>query len=171
MNSKLGELVPLQMPLQKCKKQMHRRCYWRISGKRQRIQPVGGWVRNWMEWERFGTASKYWFFFALSAYSTTQMAYVFFFNSIFFLDRNFISRLGNIFYAPEWFTKGLPRDKTLDGELFGGRKQFQSTVSIVKSQDQSEKWKQLVFRGKIQSIVWFQKIQFLISLQYSISQS
>ncbi|BFZ13136.1 hypothetical protein BsWGS_16175 [Bradybaena similaris] len=47
--------------------------------------------------------------------------------------RCFYSRLGNAFYAPTWFTKDLPTDFTLDGELFGGRGEFQSTVSIVKT--------------------------------------
>ncbi|KAL8570122.1 hypothetical protein ACOMHN_033801 [Nucella lapillus] len=45
----------------------------------------------------------------------------------------FYSRLGNAFYAPSWFTADLPHDMTLDGELFGGRGQFQSTVKIVKT--------------------------------------
>lgn len=45
----------------------------------------------------------------------------------------FYSRLGNAFYAPSWFTKDLPKNMTLDGELFGGRGAFQSTVSIVKN--------------------------------------
>lgn len=58
----------------------------------------------------------------------------------------FLSRLGNVFYAPEWFTKNLPGDCTLDGELFGGRKKFQATVSIVKSQDASDRWKTLVYK-------------------------
>ena len=31
------------------------------------------------------------------------------------------------------FIKDLPRHMHLDGELFGGRKKFQSTVSIVKT--------------------------------------
>lgn len=54
----------------------------------------------------------------------------------------FISRLGNAFFAPKWFTEPLPKTP-LDGELFGGRKQFQRTVGIVKRQDESELWKEL----------------------------
>lgn len=45
----------------------------------------------------------------------------------------FYSRLGNAFYAPSWFTADLPKDMHLDGELFGGRGEFQSTVRIVKN--------------------------------------
>ncbi|XP_064610647.1 uncharacterized protein LOC135474904 isoform X2 [Liolophura sinensis] len=59
--------------------------------------------------------------------------------------KGFYSRLGNPFYAPSWFTKGLPADMTLDGELFGGRGKFQSTVSIVKTADSPE-WKKLTYQ-------------------------
>jgi len=58
--------------------------------------------------------------------------------------KQFWSRLGNAFLAPEWFTAGLP-DFPLDGELFGGRKRFQRTVSIVRRQDRSADWKELAF--------------------------
>ncbi|WP_163997772.1 DNA ligase [Pyxidicoccus caerfyrddinensis] len=58
--------------------------------------------------------------------------------------QRFWSRLGNEFFAPAWFTAGLP-DFPLDGELFGGRKRFQRTVSIVRRQDRSDDWKELFF--------------------------
>jgi len=56
----------------------------------------------------------------------------------------FLSRLGNKFHAPPWFTEGLPKTP-LDGELWGGRKLFQRTVGIVKRQDQSPLWKDLLY--------------------------
>jgi DNA ligase-1 len=56
----------------------------------------------------------------------------------------FVSRLGNKFFPPKWFTDGLP-DTPLDGELWGGRKLFQRTVGIVKRQDQSPLWKDLLY--------------------------
>jgi DNA ligase 1 len=56
----------------------------------------------------------------------------------------FLSRLGNPFFAPDWFTAGLPRTP-LDGELWGGRKQFQRTVSVVRRQDKSDHWKQISY--------------------------
>ncbi len=56
----------------------------------------------------------------------------------------FTSRLGNKFYAPEWFTADLPAD-TLDGELWVGRKLFQKTTSIVRSGAQSDEWKQVTY--------------------------
>ncbi len=56
----------------------------------------------------------------------------------------FLSRLGNRFFPPDWFVEGFP-DHPLDGELFGGRKQFQRTVGVVKRQDQSPLWKELTY--------------------------
>jgi DNA ligase 1 len=58
--------------------------------------------------------------------------------------RNFISRLGNPFHAPEWFLAGLP-DVPLDGELWIGRKAFQKTVGVVRRQDKSDHWKDVSF--------------------------
>lgn len=43
----------------------------------------------------------------------------------------FLSRNGNVFNAPAWFA-GLMPDAVLDGELWGGRGRFQSTVSAVR---------------------------------------
>src|SRR5262245_42829230 len=45
--------------------------------------------------------------------------------------KQFFSRLGNLFHAPDWFVAGLP-DVPLDGELWIGRKKFQRTVSIAR---------------------------------------
>ena len=56
----------------------------------------------------------------------------------------FVSRLGNKFYAPDWFIADLPAD-TLDGELWVGRKMFQRTTSIVRSGAQSDEWKQVTY--------------------------
>ena len=58
--------------------------------------------------------------------------------------KRFLSRQGNEFLAPAWFTERLP-DFPLDGELFGGRQKFQRTVSVVRRQDRSEDWKELAF--------------------------
>jgi DNA ligase-1 len=56
----------------------------------------------------------------------------------------FVSRLGNRYFAPAWFTAGLP-DMVLDGELWVGRKQFQRAVSIVRRQDASDLWREVRF--------------------------
>jgi len=39
------------------------------------------------------------------------------------------------------FTEGFPKDRDLDGELFGGRGKFQSTISIVKTGE--KEWKSI----------------------------
>ena len=58
----------------------------------------------------------------------------------------FLSRNGNPFYAPAFFTAGLPTDVTLDGELYMGRKMFEETSSIVKTQSSAdERWNSIVF--------------------------
>ena len=54
----------------------------------------------------------------------------------------FLSRNGNCFVAPDWFTHGFPKIP-LDGELWLGRKQFQRTVSIVRRQDGHDAWQNI----------------------------
>jgi DNA ligase-1 len=54
--------------------------------------------------------------------------------------KQFLSRLGNLYHAPDWFVAGLPA-VPLDGELWIGRKAFQRTVSVVRRQDKTEHWR------------------------------
>ncbi|HZY88364.1 MAG TPA: DNA ligase [Gemmataceae bacterium] len=56
--------------------------------------------------------------------------------------KQFLSRLGNVYHAPDWFLEGLP-DVPLDGELWLRRKGFQRTVSIARRQDKSDHWREL----------------------------
>jgi DNA ligase-1 len=56
----------------------------------------------------------------------------------------FLSRLGNVLHAPDWFVAGLPGEP-LDGELWIGRKAFQRTTSIVRRQDKSDHWREVRF--------------------------
>lgn len=58
--------------------------------------------------------------------------------------KQFLSRQGNLYYAPDWFIEGLPT-VPLDGELWIDRKKFQRTVSIVRRQDKNDLWKELRF--------------------------
>jgi len=59
--------------------------------------------------------------------------------------KEMLSRSGNIFYLPEWFKQQLP-SCTLDGELWMGRKKFQETVSIVRTQGGSdESWEKIMY--------------------------
>ncbi|EUC59263.1 ATP-dependent DNA ligase domain protein [Rhizoctonia solani AG-3 Rhs1AP] len=55
------------------------------------------------------------------------------------------SRLGNPFTPPQEFLDRLPKDVTLDGELFGGRGKFQDTVSVVKTVN-SPHWENITFQ-------------------------
>ena len=55
------------------------------------------------------------------------------------------TRNGNKFYAPKWWSDGLPKI-ALDGELWSGRDNFQSIVSIVRKHDtNNEGWKHIKF--------------------------
>ncbi len=56
--------------------------------------------------------------------------------------KQFLSRQGNLFHAPDWFLEGLP-ETPLDGELWIDRKKFQRTVSIVRRQDKTELWREV----------------------------
>lgn len=58
--------------------------------------------------------------------------------------KQFLSRQGNIYHAPDWFVDGLP-SVPLDGELWIGRKKFQRTVSIVRRQDMNDLWNEVRF--------------------------
>src|SRR5438105_732798 len=58
--------------------------------------------------------------------------------------RQFLSRQGNLFHAPDWFVEGLP-NVPLDGELWIDRKKFQRTVSIVRRQDKTQLWSEVRF--------------------------
>jgi DNA ligase-1 len=74
----------------------------------------------------------------------------------------FLSRLGNVYHAPDWFTKGLP-DVPLDGELWIARKAFQRTVSIVRRQDKTELWREvryLVFDAPAHGGHFEQRLEF-----------
>ncbi len=56
--------------------------------------------------------------------------------------KQFLSRQGNIYHAPDWFIEGLPA-VPLDGELWIDRKKFQRTVSIVRRQDKGDLWNEV----------------------------
>lgn len=59
--------------------------------------------------------------------------------------KQFISRQGNVFLAPDWFTEDLPNNVHLDGELWIARKAFQRTVSIVRRQDRGKEWEEVKY--------------------------
>ncbi len=58
--------------------------------------------------------------------------------------KQLLSRGGNVFAAPEWFTKNFPT-VSLDGELWMGRKRYEDTSSIVRKHQPHEGWKNIRF--------------------------
>ncbi len=56
--------------------------------------------------------------------------------------KKLISRSGNPFHAPNWFTKNFP-STPLDGELWLGRQQFSELVSIVRRKVPDANWKRV----------------------------
>lgn len=58
--------------------------------------------------------------------------------------KNLISRKGNKFAAPKFFTKDFPKTK-LDGELYTKRGDFEKITSITSKLTPSNEWKELKF--------------------------
>jgi DNA ligase-1 len=58
--------------------------------------------------------------------------------------RQFISRGGKIFIAPQWFVLNFP-DRPLDGELWMGRGRYEDIVSVVRKQKPHDGWKSVKF--------------------------
>jgi DNA ligase-1 len=75
----------------------------------------------------------------------------------------FITRQGNVYHAPDWFTAMLP-DHPLDGELWMGRGMFQQTISVVKRLDgglQWEKIRYMVYDAPHLDLPFEQRMDFL----------
>lgn len=53
--------------------------------------------------------------------------------------KEMVSRAGNPFHVPEWFTRNFP-SIPLDGELWTGRGQFSELVSIVRRENDNAEW-------------------------------
>lgn len=80
--------------------------------------------------------------------------------------KQFISRQGNLYHAPDWFVEGLP-DTPLDGELWLDRKKFQRAVSNVRRQDKSDLWKEiryLVFDAPTINDPFEKRLQAIVEL-------
>lgn len=58
--------------------------------------------------------------------------------------KRLISRGGQVFANPDWFTQGFPA-QALDGELWIARERFADTVSIVKREQAHEGWREIKF--------------------------
>ncbi|MDA3806497.1 MAG: DNA ligase [Thiomicrorhabdus sp.] len=59
--------------------------------------------------------------------------------------KQLMSRNGNPFAVPDWFTENFPPFE-LDGELWLGRHQFEQTMSIVNTQTAHKGWRNLTFQ-------------------------
>ncbi len=55
-----------------------------------------------------------------------------------------VSRQGNVFAAPKWFTECFPK-QPLDGELWMGRGTFNQTSGIVRREKPHKGWRYLVY--------------------------
>ncbi|KAF9412478.1 hypothetical protein BGZ94_001032 [Podila epigama] len=87
----------------------------------------------------------------------------------YFDGQNFYSRAGNKFHAPAFFSKHLPKDVPLDGELWLGRGRFQQCISIVKNQkvDRADEWTEmtyLVFDAPKLNMVYEKRLDYLKSI-------
>ncbi|MEK6766970.1 MAG: DNA ligase [Planctomycetota bacterium] len=56
--------------------------------------------------------------------------------------KEMVSRAGNPFHVPEWFTRNFP-STSLDGELWTGREQFSELVSIVRRENANAEWEKV----------------------------
>ncbi|KAF9329151.1 hypothetical protein BG006_007774 [Podila minutissima] len=87
----------------------------------------------------------------------------------YFDGQNFYSRAGNRFHAPPFFSKHLPKDQPLDGELWLGRGRFQQCISVVKNQkvDRADEWTgmtYLVFDAPKLNMVYEKRLEYLKSI-------
>jgi DNA ligase-1 len=80
--------------------------------------------------------------------------------------KQFLSRQGNVFVAPDWFLEGLP-DVPLDGELWIGRKQFNRTSGLARRSDKPDEWRTMryvVFDAPTQAVDFEDRLAFVSDL-------
>ena len=80
--------------------------------------------------------------------------------------KRFLSRQGNEYLAPGWFTRPLPKHP-LDGELWIDRKQFQKVVGVVRRHKADDDWKRvryLVFDAPSHGGVFEDRVDHLTDL-------
>jgi len=80
----------------------------------------------------------------------------------------FLSRLGNEFFAPQWFKDLMPKGVALDGELFAGRGNFHKAISAVRKKVPNDaEWQGItyvVFDAPERSGVYEDRIEYLKTL-------
>ncbi len=80
--------------------------------------------------------------------------------------KQFISKQGNVYYAPEWFTADFP-SHSLDGELWIGRNKFELLMSIVRDKIPGSQWREvkyMVFDLPLQGVTFTHRINKLNTL-------
>jgi DNA ligase-1 len=85
---------------------------------------------------------------------------------------NIWSRQKKVIHAPEWFLHALPEGIPLDGELFGGRGNFQHLVSVVrKNQPIDDEWKTVwfsVFDAPMVRKIYERRVEFIREFESDI---
>lgn len=72
-----------------------------------------------------------------------------------------VSRNGNIFAAPDWFTAGFA-DKVMDGELWSSRGEFQTIASIVLKKTPHPDWRRVkfwIFDLPLQHVMFAERVE------------
>ena len=59
--------------------------------------------------------------------------------------KQFLSKRGNVYQAPAWFTAGFP-EHPLDGELWVGRDRFEYLLSIVRDEVPGPDWRDVSYQ-------------------------
>lgn len=81
--------------------------------------------------------------------------------------KHLVSRQGNIFKCPPWFTQGFP-SSPLDGELWLGRGTFDRLSGVVRQQSPDEpSWRQvryMVFDAPAANVIFEQRLKHLQEL-------
>lgn len=77
--------------------------------------------------------------------------------------KHLLSRQGNIYHTPDWFTAGFPA-QPLDGELWIARDRFEQLVSTVRKKQPDDGWKNvkyMIFDIPVPDTTFTQRIEIL----------
>ena len=61
--------------------------------------------------------------------------------------KNFVSRQGNIYNAPEYFKTILPDNMCFDGELYAGRENFQKCGVVRHKKPNNKDWQNIKYQN------------------------
>jgi hypothetical protein len=87
-------------------------------------------------------------------------------------QQQFISRLGNLFTTPKSLRGAMPRNASIDGELFAGRGRFTEAISIVKKRAViPNEWRRLEYHASFNCTIKSIYIHIMTDLRYSLDGS